>query len=330
MPAAIPIAASVAGAAVSGMMNKSAAGDAAQAQVDAANASSATQRYMYDQSRADRAPWLQTGTAGLNRLAYLMGIDQSTPYKGMTEAEIRNELAPKFTQTGGSTLAYDPLGGISGITNAPSVIDEQGLAQAIQQRMAQQLQEKTAYDAQQVQMRSSPDFGSLTREFTNDDFVKDPGYQFRLDEGLKALQHSAAARGGLLSGNALKGISRYGQDYASNEFGNAFNRFNTNQTNKFNRFASLAGIGQTSANLNANNAMQLGEQIGNNQIGAGNARASGYIGGSNALTGAIGQGVNALSQYYMMNQTPNYSGYQPPSYGPMGSYSDSPFQANGI
>lgn len=158
----------------------------------------------------------------------------------------------------------------------------------------------------------------FTRPFGMSDFQQDPGYQFRLSEGLKTLQNSAAARGGLLSGNALRGISRYGQDYASNEYQNAYNRYNTNQTNSFNRLASIAGIGQT-----ANNALQQSGQNYANQTGgimmgnaanqgnaalaAGQARASMYGGMSNALGrinwgGGSSQPVADNSAMYTSNQ----------------------------
>src|SRR6202008_2057655 len=86
----------------------------------------------------------------------------------------------------------------------------------------------------------------------------DPGFQFRLKTGLDALQNSAAARGGLLSGNTAKALEDYSQNYASNEYSNvygrslgeyqqAYNIFQNNQANKFNRLASLSGLGQTSA-----------------------------------------------------------------------------------
>lgn len=52
----------------------------------------------------------------------------------------------------------------------------------------------------------------------------DPGYQFRLSEGLKALERSAAARGGLLSGATGKALTRYGQEMGSQEFQNAYGR----------------------------------------------------------------------------------------------------------
>jgi len=155
--------------------------------------------------------------------------------------------------------------------------------------------------------------GDLLRQFSPSDFQQDPGYQFRLDQGNKAITNSAAARGGLLSGAAVKAASQYNQDMGSQEYQNAFNRFNTNQTNQYNRLASLAGVGQVAANQNSSNAMQTGNIIGQNQIGAGNARASGYIGQGNAITGAIGQGLNMYQQNQMLNKmdgTNNgFSGY---------------------
>lgn len=150
--------------------------------------------------------------------------------------------------------------------------------------------------------------GDLSRSFGMSDFQTDPGYQFRMAEGMKGMTNSAAARGGLLSGAALKAASNYNQMGASAEYGNAYNRFQTSQTNQFNRLASLANVGQVAANQNAGNAMQLGQsvgnnmmmtgqQMGNNLIGAGNARASGYMAQGNALVNGINQGVSAWNQY---------------------------------
>jgi hypothetical protein len=61
-------------------------------------------------------------------------------------------------------------------------------------------------------------------KFTAENFQADPGYGFRLSEGLKALERSAAARGGLLSGGTGKALTRFGQEMASQEFGNAYGR----------------------------------------------------------------------------------------------------------
>lgn len=109
----------------------------------------------------------------------------------------------------------------------------------------------------------------------------DPSYQFRFGEGMKALDRQAAARGGLISGGALKAAQRYGQDYASQEFGNAYNRL-----------AAMANVGQTSSTNMGNAAGAFGANAGSNYMGAANARASGYVGGANALTGGLNQYLN--------------------------------------
>lgn len=135
-------------------------------------------------------------------------------------------------------------------------------------------------------------YGKYAGDFTMQDFTTDPGYAFRLAEGNKALDRSAAARGGLLSGGAMKAAQRYGQEMGSQEYMNAFNRYQTNRANQLQPLQSLMGAGQTGANVLTQAAGGLGSSLAENAIGAGNARASGYVGGANALTGAINQGIN--------------------------------------
>ena len=122
----------------------------------------------------------------------------------------------------------------------------------------------------------------------------DPSYQFRLGEGLKALDRQAAARGGLISGGALKAAQRYGQDFASQEFGNAYNRL-----------AGLAGVGQTATGAQSNAAGQFGTNAGNLMTSAGAARASGYVGGANALTGGLNQYLNYTQNQNLLNRFGN-------------------------
>lgn len=186
------------------------------------------------------------------------------------------------------------------------------------------------------------DPASAMRNFGAGDFQADPGYAFRLSEGMKALDRTAASRGGLLSGATLKGAQQYGQGLASQEYQNAFNRYQANRAqqaqeygNAFNRFQterintlaplqSLAGVGQ-SASQQAQQAAQnyatggagtlgalgagqtgalgaFGAAQGSNIIGAGNARASGYIGGANALSSGLGQGLNFYQNQNLANQ----------------------------
>lgn len=170
--------------------------------------------------------------------------------------------------------------------------------------------------------------------FGTDQFKADPGYSFRMDEGMKALERSAAARGGLLSGGAMKGIQRFSQGLASDEYSNAFNRYQIERNARLNPLQSLAGAGQTSAGqigqagqamtsgigqagqalasgmtgINQNMASNLGNiytstagNLANNAMSAANARASGYVGQANALNSALSTGLNFYQGQQMMN-----------------------------
>jgi hypothetical protein len=142
--------------------------------------------------------------------------------------------------------------------------------------------------------------GGLTGSFQPGDISNDPGYQFRLAQGQKALERSAAARGGLLSGGTAKALDRYSQGLASDEYMNAYNRWRANQGDVFNRFASLAGVGQTSVGQLGQAGQNYANMMGQNIMGAGNARAAGIVGGANAWGSALGQGSNLLGQWGMM------------------------------
>jgi hypothetical protein len=171
--------------------------------------------------------------------------------------------------------------------------------------------------------KTAAGYGSMAKAFGTDQFQQDPGYAFRQAEGMKALERSAAARGNLLSGSTLKGVQRFGQDLASQEYQNAFNRYQVERSARLNPLQSLMGSGQSATNVMTGAAGQMGQNQASNIYNAGQARASGYIGSANALTNALGQigGYasnapmnNAIMQYYK-NRTPGSGGGGP--YGPI-------------
>jgi hypothetical protein len=136
-------------------------------------------------------------------------------------------------------------------------------------------------------------------KFGDYEFKADPGFGFRLAEGQKALDRQAAARGGLISGGALKAATRFGQEMGSQEYGNAYNRaltsYNTDvarENQLYNRQAGLAGIGQTSTNLVGQAGQNYATSAGNLMTGAGAAQAAGQVGAANALTGGLGTYLN--------------------------------------
>jgi hypothetical protein len=132
-------------------------------------------------------------------------------------------------------------------------------------------------------------------------FQADPGYAFRLSEGQKALERSAAARGGLLSGATGKALQRFGQDYGSQEYTNAFNRYQTERAARLNPLQSLTGMAQTTANTLGNAGQTMATNVGNDITSGAAARASGYVGGANALTSGLGSYLNYTNNQNLAN-----------------------------
>ncbi len=158
---------------------------------------------------------------------------------------------------------------------------------------------------------TTPGFGSAMRDFGMSDFQADPGYQYRLEQGQKAIERSASARGGLTGGRILKDLTRFGQGEASQEYGNAFNRFQVNRSNKLNPLQSLSGAGQTATGQMGQAAQNYAQNAGNLMTQQGNARASGYVGSANGWNNAIGQGMNQYNQMNMMNKMFGSGGLTP-------------------
>jgi hypothetical protein len=135
-----------------------------------------------------------------------------------------------------------------------------------------------------------------------EDLVKDPGYQFRLDAGIKALEGSAAARGKLVSGDQLKGLTDYAEGSASQEFSNAFARTQSERDAAFNRDLALSGNGQNAAAAVVGANQNTTSQVINQNTASGNAQAQGYINSANAWTNAatgVATSVNTGIENYM-------------------------------
>jgi hypothetical protein len=229
---------------------------------------------MFERQVGLQDPFRRAGLAGQNELLRYLGI---TP-----QLESRGAIADR--------LSYETnTWGKKSASERTALIDKELAKQRAAIKTTQ----------------ASPEFGQYaTAEFTPAQFManQDPGYAFRVSEGMKALDRTAAARGGLISGAALRGATRYGQEMGSQEYQNAFNRYQTSRTNTLNPFASLAGVAQSSANTLGSAAGQLGGQIGSNIIGAGNAMAAGQVGSANAIAQGVGQGINFYQNQQMMNR----------------------------
>lgn len=132
-------------------------------------------------------------------------------------------------------------------------------------------------------------------ELTQEWLESTPGYKFTRDQGLKAVQNSAAARGLGNSGAALKGAASFATGLADNTYKTQFDVENVNRTNAFNRLKSLVDTGQNAAVQTGAAGTKAGETIAGLQVGAGNAQAAGW----NAMGGAINNAANNIGGYAM-------------------------------
>lgn len=313
---------SLIGSIFSGVLGSDSAGDAADAQAAAAAQTDATNRYIFDKQVSLQEPFRQGGLAANNSLMYLMGLGGSpngTPSAGAptvrTADQLRQSLLGQYTTAGtpGYEMPESSVGGGGGwMPGTASRIDEAGLSAAI---AAAQAGDNTALQAWQNAAGGDPNYGSLMKSFSASDFQADPGYQFRMSEGLKGVEGGAAARGGLLSGGALKAIQKYGQDLGSQEYGAAYGRYNSDQTNKYNKLAGMVNSGQGAANQVSNAAGQYGTNTASNNAAMGNAQAAGSIAQGNAWQGALGTIGNNYQQNQLMQmiQRPLSSTIQAPS-----------------
>jgi hypothetical protein len=150
--------------------------------------------------------------------------------------------------------------------------------------------------------------GGINTQFNFDanDLYNDPSYAFRQAQGQRAIESSAAARGGLNSGATLKALTRYGQDYASTEYGNAYNRaqgtFNQNLQNTLNPLQSLAGQAQTSSGVLGAAGQNYANNISANNTGLANSLGAATIAQGNALSGGINSASSAVTSNNLLQQ----------------------------
>jgi hypothetical protein len=132
----------------------------------------------------------------------------------------------------------------------------------------------------------------------------DPSMDFRRRLGEQTTARMLNVGGGAISGNTLRGLEEFGQNLASTEYGNAFNRFQNERTNIYNTLANIAGMGQQSVNT----GVQAGQNFAGQQTGLltgqAAAQAAGQVGAANAISGGIGNVGNMAFLSSLMRPQP--------------------------
>lgn len=128
--------------------------------------------------------------------------------------------------------------------------------------------------------------GDAGRESFVEGFRADPGYRFSFDEGTRAIEGSAAARAGLLSGGAMKALNRFGTGLADQQYGSYLDRF-----------GRLIDTGANATAQTGNSGAMSAGRVGGYALEGGAAKAGGYLGAANAASGAISNGLDLYGRY---------------------------------
>lgn len=316
-----------------------AAGKAAQLQSEASKEATALQREMFDRMQQNLYPYMGAGLTGLGAQMAMLGLGGaysgpgSTPSSpALTQAQLREQLLPQFTRQGtgsGSSafggnrgqyvMVYDGTGNDQDTGRlvpmpqqggmASSYVDEEGLNAAIQQAIAQQQQQQAQNGiAQGVEaFQGNPalsGLGSLlTKQFEFDpsDLENTPGYQFTLQQGLKALNNQGSAQGLNMSGAQQKGLLQYATGLANQTYGDQYNRalqsYGANYglaNDMYNRLGGLSGMGQNAAAGVGQAGQNTANSISQLLQSSAQAQGSALIGGANAQAQALPNLMNMV------------------------------------
>lgn len=260
---AIGTTAAIIGSAAIGAGSSILAGNkAANAQKKASQQAAETERYFFDTARADQAPYREVGYGALGKLAQMYGVET----KPTTDWEDYVRGNP------------DAMANWQAIQGTPNNTFGD---------MAAFGEYHYGKDGSRRDLAPFQTGGSSGGVADYGGFEASPGYQFRMDEGQKAIERSQASRGLFNSGASVKALTRFAQGTASEEF------------EKYaNALRSMAGIGQTATNATQQAGANAAGGISRAYTDAGNARASSY-----ANVGAsVNNGISNVMGAYLMNQ----------------------------
>jgi hypothetical protein len=235
------------------------------------------------------APSANYGTAATEVRGFDPTVGQGYSAAGSAPALTGIDLldrAINFVSTPAGSAIVSGAGNIVGGIAAGEAAEEAAQTQAASADAATQLQ-RDIYNKFMEMNKPYYEAGvNALGQITRGEVTAEPGYGFRLGEGMKALERLQASRGNLLSGGALKAGQRYAQDLASEEYGKSFNRL-----------ANIAGIGQTAASQAGTAGQNYAGQAGELGMQGANALVSGRIGRTSAYTSGAQGAINALQGY---------------------------------
>jgi hypothetical protein len=302
------------GALGAGAMGSQASKNAASTQAAGSREAIAEQQRQFNMMLALTAPQRTVGNSALNQLATLTGLPQYNRAEPMSfEQWSATQPAPppeKKSGGGGGFLNHllnpvqhikDATKGAKGLStgNFATALDPSGMLTpggGSSPKTDPRVNGYNEYLAGFSNGGGAPNAGGAPGAPGTPDysaFYNSPDYKFALDQGTQATERSAAAGGRLRSGNTLAALNDYAQGRATQNFGNYVSRLQ-----------SIAGLGASSSENAGQNAMLLGQNVGNNIVGGANARASGIVGSANSWGQTVNSLANIGGNYYYNRQNP--------------------------
>jgi len=254
------------GAVGAAAIGSSASKSAAKSNQQAADTASAETRAAREQAYSTLSPYVQTGNAAQSQINALLGLNTQQPQ-------------PQMQPQGVGQYQPNDMNGFGGIRD--------NFAGVMQNMQARQNGQVGQQPMQQGGYVTQP-----TAESAFDQYRNSTGYQFRLGEGMNALNAGYAGAGTIKSGAAMRAATEYGQNFASGEFGNYLNALGNQQGIGLQAGSASAGVGVNAANSLGTIAMNNGANQANAALVRASALGQGIAGGANALGTILGPQTN--------------------------------------
>ena len=265
---------SIAGAAISASASKK----ASKLQAGSAESQLELQSQIFNQTEANQAPFIEGGQLALEALLFELGLGDAPVFGAEEGFRVGQEVFDTREEAEKFLKKVKPITSFSNdLIISPN--EREGGFRIAKRGRVPTGDFKSPTGEQFVGGRPAiEEFSEGGTTFQG--FQESPGFKFARQQGIDAVDASAAGSGSLQSGSTLQALTEFGQGFASQARGTFLDRL-----------AALVGGGQAAVGQLSRSADSFAQGGSSALAGLGNARSAGVIGASNAFQG----GLNSLA-----------------------------------